>query len=160
MKKDKHSVYAIGTPTIVVVLIVLCLITFAALSLVSAKADYNLSKTYAASTNAYYAASTKAQGLIRRVDARLLDIYGQSGDAFLQAAAEDAILASYGKVYIKDGSCYINIKEKISEKSELDIVLQIKSPGKNSECFDIISYKQMSSVEWNADDNMNVYVPE
>ncbi len=161
MKKDKHSVYAIGTPTIVVVLIVLCLITFAALSLVSAKADYNLSKTYAESTNYYYTASSKAQTKLRDIDARLIELYKAYGaDVFLQAASSDEIILEMADVYTSDGSYYIRFKEEISEKALLDVALKLKNPGSDSECFDIITYKQIPASEWKADDNINVFIPE
>lgn len=161
MKKDRHSVYAIGTPTIVVVLIVLCLITFAALSLVSAKADYKLSKTYAESTNYYYKASGKAQKKIKEIDARLNELYKAMGpDAFLQAAATDGSIALLANVYESEGSYYASFEEEISDKSLLDVVLKLKNPGANSECFDIVSYKQVAANEWKADDNINVFIPE
>lgn len=57
--------FGLGVPTIMTVLLVLCLSVFAALALVSARADYALSQTGARTVQAYYAADAKAVALYR-----------------------------------------------------------------------------------------------
>lgn len=60
-KKGPKIGLNIGASSILVVFILLCLVTFATLSLVSANADYRLSKRVADHTGAYYDATASAR---------------------------------------------------------------------------------------------------
>lgn len=76
MKKNKNSFgISVGSSSILVVFVVLCLTTFATLSLVSANADYNLSAKTADATKNYYAADCEAEEKLQAVDAVLKEVY-------------------------------------------------------------------------------------
>ena len=65
MKKKKRSFgISIGSSSILVVFVVLCLTTFATLSLVSANADYRLSRKTADAAAAYYALDAAGEELL------------------------------------------------------------------------------------------------
>ena len=53
------------------IFVILCLICFAALSLISANSDYKLSQKFAEKTHAYYEASNEAEELIASTDQSL-----------------------------------------------------------------------------------------
>lgn len=59
----RKAPFGIGIPTILTVLLVLCLTVFAALAAASARAEYALSQTGAQTVQDYYAADAKAQVL-------------------------------------------------------------------------------------------------
>lgn len=61
MKRNKDFGLSIGAPSIVVIMVILCLVCFAGLSLVSANADLTLSRKLAERTTAYYEACNHAQ---------------------------------------------------------------------------------------------------
>lgn len=63
MNKKGSSPVGVGIITIFMILIVLCLATFAALTLSSARADLRLSRINADSVSAYYAADAQAARL-------------------------------------------------------------------------------------------------
>lgn len=61
MKRNRDFGLSIGAPSIVVIMVVLCLVCFAGLSIVSANADLTLSRKLADRTSAYYDACNQAQ---------------------------------------------------------------------------------------------------
>lgn len=72
MKKKKRSFgISIGSSSILVVFVVLCLTTFATLSLVSANADYRLSRKTADAAAAYYALDGAGEELVSDLAAML-----------------------------------------------------------------------------------------
>jgi hypothetical protein len=66
-KKGKHGIN-IGTASILLVFSVLCLISFATLTLVNAKADYTLSKNLSDRQLAYYRACHKGNAFVAAVN--------------------------------------------------------------------------------------------
>ena len=65
MKKEKRSFgLSIGSSSILMVFVVLCLTTFATLSLVSANADYKLSRKTADAAATYYALDTAGERML------------------------------------------------------------------------------------------------
>lgn len=65
MKKEKRSFgLSIGSSSILMVFVVLCLTTFATLSLVSANADYKLSRKTADAAAAYLALDTAGERML------------------------------------------------------------------------------------------------
>ena len=61
MKKSRSFGLSIGAPSIVVIMVVLCLVCFAGLSVVTANSDLTLSQKLADRTTAYYNACNEAQ---------------------------------------------------------------------------------------------------
>jgi len=60
MKRNRDFGLSIGAPSIVVIMVILCLVCFAGLSIVSANADLTLSHKLAERTSAYYHAGNEA----------------------------------------------------------------------------------------------------
>lgn len=54
MKRNRDFGLSIGAPSIVVIMVILCLVCFAGLSIVSANAELTLSRKLAERTSAYY----------------------------------------------------------------------------------------------------------
>lgn len=65
----------VGTSSILLIFIVLCLVSFAGLSLVSANADYTLTAKIASRTSSYYSASNKAQDVLAELDSIAFSAY-------------------------------------------------------------------------------------
>lgn len=75
MKKQKSGFgISVGSSSILVVFVVLCLTTFATLSLVSANADYRLSRKTADAVNEYYEAEIQANEHLAAIT-QILDDY-------------------------------------------------------------------------------------
>ncbi len=65
----------VGSASILVIFVILCLVSFATLSIVSANADYKLSKKVLDRTTAYYEASNQVEETLARLDSTLSSVY-------------------------------------------------------------------------------------
>lgn len=72
MKQKNEFHLSIGTSSILMIFVVLCLTTFGVLSYVTANADYKLSQKNADAVTAYYKADTKLNELLKMIDSQLL----------------------------------------------------------------------------------------
>ena len=70
----------VGSSSILLIFVILCLISFATLSIVSANADAKLSNRVVERTSAYYDACNRAQADIANMDNTLAAIYDDSFD--------------------------------------------------------------------------------
>mgnify|MGYP001068734622 CR=1 FL=1 len=70
MKKEKQesTVVNIGSSSLLVIFVVLCLATFAILSLSSAQSDHSFAERLAAHKTEYYKASSKAEVITGEID--------------------------------------------------------------------------------------------
>ncbi len=72
MKNKSEFHLSVGTSSILMIFVVLCLTTFGVLSFVTANADYKLSRKNADAVFAYYQSDSKADELLKMIDSRLL----------------------------------------------------------------------------------------
>lgn len=68
---NQRSFSNFGFSSILLAFVMLCIVTFSALSLLTANADYKLSKKVADKTAAYYQAEEKAYFLLQKIDQNL-----------------------------------------------------------------------------------------
>ena len=80
MKDRKMPFLGIGAASIVLVLAMVCLAVFAALTLSSAKGDHTLSKKNLERTSAFYQASNAANEQVGAIDEKLWKLYRRSKD--------------------------------------------------------------------------------
>ena len=90
-----RSGLGVGGATILAVFVALCLTTFAVLSLLSARADLNLSRKAADAAAAYYAADSQGQALLGRL-AQKAAAAGSADRFLLDAAGESTALDQQG----------------------------------------------------------------
>ncbi|MBO5057836.1 MAG: hypothetical protein J6C64_15970 [Lachnospiraceae bacterium] len=79
-KKKRYGI-SVGTSSILVIIVVLCLVCFAGLSIVSANADYKLSSKLAERTTSYYQASSLANEEFAKINNAFYDFYLESADS-------------------------------------------------------------------------------
>lgn len=72
MKSKSEFHLSVGTSSILMIFVVLCLTTFGVLSFVTANSDYKLSRKNADAVTAYYQADSKADELLKTIDSQLL----------------------------------------------------------------------------------------
>ena len=89
-KKISFSFIHMGAPSLLMIFLVLCLFTFALLSLSSAKNNRTLSQQSADRIQAYYQASSLAEQALDQIDTILSDTYKNCG-------AESADVSVYQK---------------------------------------------------------------
>lgn len=74
MNKKNYGVN-IGSSSILMIFVLLCLVSFATLSIVSANADYKLSQKVTYRTHSYYEACNRAERYLADLDTKLIECY-------------------------------------------------------------------------------------
>lgn len=100
MSAKKSYGAGIGTSSILVIIVILCLVCFAGLSIVSATADYKLSNKLAERTTSYYEASSLANEKLAEINRSFLIFFRESNskEEYLQKIKEsyaDSLTFSY-----------------------------------------------------------------
>lgn len=80
-KKEFSFGLNIGSSSILLIFVLLCLISFATLSIISAKADNKLSRKVLDRTTAYYNACNEAEKALAGVDSTLATVFANSANA-------------------------------------------------------------------------------
>ena len=97
MSKSSKKIFGmnIGSSSMLLIFIGLCLVSFAALSIVSANADKRLSQKIADRTTAYYEACNDAEKSLAGIDQVLREQYNSSADreAYFQAVGHSKAYA-------------------------------------------------------------------
>lgn len=100
MKGKKRYGLNIGTSSILIIIVILCLVCFSGLSITSANADYRLSKRLADRTTAYYDACNQAQSALATLSEKLEAFYQQSSSKAdyenkIKESLQDSLTFSY-----------------------------------------------------------------
>lgn len=130
--KKKQFGMNIGSASILLVFVILCLVSFAVLSIVSANADSKLSTRVLERTTAYYTACNQAEQSLAGMDHTLRHIY-ESSDS------EDAYFASVGH-----GKSYVI---PISDLQSLQVTIEILYPGTAEDSFYKITAWQVLNTD-------------
>lgn len=75
MRKNTQFSLNIGLPSILLIFVVLCLISFGVLSFVSANADRNLSQKVMTRLSDYYKICNQAEEMLAEVNEQLMELY-------------------------------------------------------------------------------------
>ena len=145
--KQKNYGVNIGSSSILLIFVLLCLVSFAALSIVSANADARLNDKVVERTTSYYDACNEAQTSIAEIDQTLHDLYisgVNEADYFTQVGHD------------------ISYTIPISDTQSLNVDLEILYPQKKDESFyKITSWKVITPDTVTFDDsNLNLFNPE
>lgn len=132
----------IGSSSILVIFVILCLVSFAALSIVSANADYKLSKKVLERTTAYYNASNQAETMLAQLDFTLRSIYEDSN-----SEEEYFELAGHGKSF----------SLPLSDLQSLEISVTIEYPLEDGDSFyHLTSWQVVTTGELEYEGTLNV----
>lgn len=146
----------IGSVTLMMIFIVLCMITFAALSLSSAASDHRSAEKAVSHIQSYYKASGKAEETLAGIDQVLADCYRKTSDA---NGYYKEILAHYKNdpditINQKNNTFTFTYLTKISEKQSLKSCLTIPYPSEGNKRYQITSWKTVTTAEWNGDNSL------
>lgn len=130
--KKKQFGMNIGSASILLVFVILCLVSFAVLSIVSANADSKLSTRVLERTTAYYTACNQAEQSLAGMDHTLRRIYESSDN-------EEAYFASVGH-----GKSYVI---PISDLQSLQVTIEILYPVTAEDSFYKITAWQVLNTD-------------
>lgn len=115
-RKLKMSV-GIGGPSIIMIFVVLCLTTLGALSLMTAAADFKLTKKTAEAVAEYYAADSKAEEILAAADASLKAGLSPDTDTYSISVSDTQNLIMKLEA---DGAHYSVLSRKLVPKTQWD----------------------------------------
>lgn len=143
MQKKKSIGVNIGSSSILLIFVILCLVSFATLSIVSANADYKLGQKILARTDSYYDACNQAEKSIAAIDRTLWEVYESVAD-------EEEYFATVGhsKSYLIP----------ISDLQNLSIDIEILYPTKSGDtCYRIESWQVINMEQIEYDDTLPLF---
>lgn len=132
----------IGSSSILVIFVILCLVSFATLSIVSANADYKLSSKVLDRTTAYYIACNQAEQNLAQLDKTLLSVYESS-------PSEEAYFdtTGYNKTFLIP----------ISDLQSLEVSVTIRYPLSDTDTFYTIdTYRVIITGELEYEGTLNL----
>lgn len=154
MSKRKYPTINIGSSSMLVVFIILCLVTFSVLSVASANNDRKYSEKIADRTTAYYEASNKAEELLSQIDDKLKQVYEQYNAEYLSQVPN--ALTSIDGIDTSDFPS-VSFSVPINDTQTLSVSLLIQIPEKEGDTFyTVTSWKEISTEVWNGDEPMNL----
>ena len=142
--RNKRKSYGvnIGSSSILLIFVILCLVSFAVLSIVSAQTDYKLSCKLAERTTKYYEANNEVEAYLRDLQASLDKIYKDSAtaDDYFALAGHDTTFSI-----------------QLSEQQMLNVHLTILYPGDGKGYYEINTWKVETQDTLELDDTLPVF---
>ncbi len=153
MKREKKlSFVHTGLPSLLVIFVMLCLITFAVLSYVSAIRDYSLAEKTAQRTRLYYETDAKLRGQLTELDRQLSEIYSQ-----LTPDDETAFLDACAQRFPGLSGSLLTLQEPFGDAQSLCAELSLQLPSKEKEpYYQIIRWQVVTTADWEPDDTLPV----
>lgn len=170
-KKISFSFIHMGAPSLLMIFLVLCLFTFALLSLSSAKNNRTLSQQSADRIQAHYLASSLAEQALDQIDAILSDTYKNCGAESADVSVYQKELTEQLKNCSVDGvsDLTINFTKKegslsfqvpVNKSQQLSVILTLPAP---SDCqngyYHITQWTTEATERWDGDDSYQLFSP-
>lgn len=162
MKRKSFPITNIGSVSLLMIFIVLCMVTFAALSLSEAASDYKTGQKIARHTTEYYAASNLAEQQLAKVDAILQSAYASAPDAaaYEQAIAEQLSDLTELGITLTGSVPELSYQVEVNDSQALLVELTLITPGNTKEeaptLFKISSWEKIHTAQWEGDNKLNV----
>ena len=146
VKRDSGFRVNVGSSSILLIFVILCLVSFATLSIVSANADAKLSNRVAERTTAYYEACNQAERSIASLDRTLAEVYASTLD-------EDDYFSAVGH--------YQSYEIDISNIQTLHVAVDILYPQtEGGPFYRITSWQVITSTDvLEFDEEINLLIP-
>lgn len=154
MKKKTQMGLGVGASSILLIFVLLCLTTFATLSLVSAQADARLSGKTAESVSAYYEADARAEELLAEIDGALQSV--PVGEGYLQACV--GLLAALDGVDVSQDEDGLSVSYQVAagENQQLQVTLEVPASGG----YRLTGWKMVNTTQWQEEETMSLWPGE
>ena len=158
MTQPKKSFISIGTASIVLIFVLLCLLTFAVLSLVSARANLRLSQKSADRTTDYYAAENAANDILLTLEDIIDSCLKDGGDRSLLSRVLDE--AEMAGLDVSEADGVLRYDVPLGEDQTLAVELLLsETPFPNGKYYEITAWNTASGYDWSEDQPMNLFDP-
>ncbi|MEG1932472.1 MAG: hypothetical protein RR075_05120 [Pygmaiobacter sp.] len=161
-QKSERTGLSIGASSILVIFVLLCLVTFAVLSLVSARADKLLSDKNKTHVTEYYAAETAAYKELAQIDGVLQDCRAKTDQDDVYTELVCAALAessAYTPQPQEDGTLLLRGTEVISTRQSLIVSLEVlpRSEDGKDGYYRVLEWRVQGEGDWEPSDTLPVY---
>jgi len=152
MKKKFSSGMNVGTSSVLIIFVLLCLVCFAALSFLSANSDYNLSKQTAKRTTEYYEANRIAELYLANIEGLMSKLYSSNVDESEYYNSIEDLFSDNDMIMVssEDDNVYISYSVAINGMQDLQVKLLSQYPSApDFLLFSIIEWKTVTNENWN-----------
>lgn len=157
MEKSRKPILGVGTSSILLIFVLLCMITFAVLSLVSARSDYRLSQKNAEHIEDYYEAENKANEILMTIDKCLEEQYTLYGNTEEYLQHVKSVLEDTEGITFSSRR-KIEYHVPAGTKQELYVALVLPEELKEGDSYyQIKSWKLINTETWQSDETLPVY---
>lgn len=151
MSVKRSTAISVGGSSILVVFILLCLTTFATLSLASANADKKLTDKAALAITQYYEADSRAEELLSVVDGCLFQAMTGAADKSAYLSGVESLISGIDTPVTLDGD-FIRYTVPVNENQSLEVALKVLYPADTGELFERLEWKVVNTGEWTPED--------
>lgn len=151
MKKKLSSGLNVGSSSILVTFVLLCLVTFAALSFLSANSDYRLSRQTANRTSDFYEANQMAEIYMANIEALLAKQYAVHADEASYLQAIPGIFADNDRIVVDTSASPVTLHYSIvvNKTQDLQVCLSVHYPDAgDSALFHIKKWQTVANETW------------
>ena len=158
MNKKKFSVTNIGSISLLMIFIILCMVTLAALSLSSAASEADTARKFADHNTKYYQADNQAEETLDIIDGILAESYTASADSASYFTEVNTRLAKLSTNITTDNeSATLDYITSVDDSQSLEVKLTLTDPFTTSGgLYKITSWKEVTTSDWNADNSMKL----
>jgi hypothetical protein len=132
------------------ILLILCLVIFAMLSLTTVTRDNGFTTTLAEHTTAYYDAVSQAQEQVAQLDALFMQTPAVSYYSSIQQALPAGVESAY-----EDDVLILSFQIPIGQAQSLAVSLRVNGPDEVPR-YDIISWREIQSTQWQGDNTLTL----
>ena len=157
MKKHSYPVTNIGSVSLLMTFIVLCLVIFATLALSGALGEYQYSRKIADYNADYYEASNAAMETFREIDGILHDAYGASPENY-SLILEETLSGLEGVTADFTGAePTLAYQVPVNDTQNLNVILTVSlSPAADEGYLRITAWQKVPAAEWNGDESVEL----
>lgn len=156
MKKKRRIIHT-GFSLVMLILVVLIIVTFAALSMMSAQADYKLNEKLAQRTKRYYEVSNEANEIVEKIDEFLSNNYEKGIEKKEYYKKLLDFQYDEGNISIQINGDKISWSLPLNENQILTIELKILYPDEDHKTFyEITEWKTVQNGNWKKDESIPV----
>lgn len=184
VRKSSGTFFNIGASSLLVIFLILCLVTFAILTLTSAKSDADFAEKLAYHKTNYYAACNTAESTLDKIDAVLADAWqlsdtdtgknsinndsnqpdstiSDTAAVFTEIETQLTALDSREQLQLStdftQSAPTISYAVAIDDKQNLCVTLTLTAaPAKGEAYYRISQWQVQSSGEWKGDQTLNL----
>lgn len=146
-KKTFKAGMNVGSSSILVTFVLLCIVTFAALSFVSANADNKLAKQTAERISDYYIADNSAEVKLANIDGQLRLLANDTDEtAYFNDVKNLFSDSDLYSLILEDDDILIHYEEPISDSQKLSVTLRVIYPESEDACaFEITEWQSYTT---------------